>query len=31
MILSEYRSFAAVAAAGLFAFGLARWLSRRRS
>jgi len=31
MMVSEYRSFAAIAAAGLLAFGLGRWLARRRS
>ena len=31
MMVSEYRGFATVAAAGLIAFGLGRWLSRRRS
>jgi len=29
MMVSTHRSFAALAAAGLFAFGLGRWLSRR--
>ena len=31
MMVSEHRGFAAIAAAGVFAFGLGRWLSRHRS
>jgi hypothetical protein len=30
MMVSTHRSFAALAATGLFAFGVGRWLSRRR-
>lgn len=30
MMVSEYRGYAAVALAGLFAFGLGKWFSRRR-